>query len=168
MCKRVMKMISLVVVAGLVLALSAGAARAELVFCCKADNDLLTVVAKTSTAVKRFDTPAKAISAASVGAGVLILADGYPAKLTPVLALSPCRIAAWVKVVMATSWPILIILCRRATKTTISTLHQGILSKLRRKAKSNLHPDFCSSHRKRYHPKYTRDSHGNTYLDLRR
>ena len=59
---------------------------ADLVFCCKADNDLLAVVSKATPGVKRLDTPAKAVAAAPVGSGVLILADGYPKETTVIAA----------------------------------------------------------------------------------
>ena len=57
-------------------------AAGDLVFCCKANNDLFAVASKAIRGVKRFDTPAKALAAAPVGSGVLILADGYPQKTT--------------------------------------------------------------------------------------
>jgi len=59
-------------------------AAGSLVFCCKADNDLFVAAAKAVRGVKRFDTPAKALAAAPVGSGILILADGYPQKTTAV------------------------------------------------------------------------------------
>lgn len=56
----------------------------ELVFSCAADNDLYRVLAESNRAYPRFDTPAEAVAGAAPGAGVLILADGYPQKTTPV------------------------------------------------------------------------------------
>ena len=47
-----------------------------------ADNDLLRVLVQNGIEVQRFDTPEAAMDAAGEGAGVLLLADGYPAKTT--------------------------------------------------------------------------------------
>ncbi len=58
--------------------------RPDLTFCCSADNDLYRVLDVNGTALPRFDDPARAIRAADEGAGVLILADGYPQKTTDV------------------------------------------------------------------------------------
>jgi hypothetical protein len=56
----------------------------QLVFACRADNDLYVAVVETlKTAPLRFDSPAEAISKAAHGAGVLLLADGYPETPTP-------------------------------------------------------------------------------------
>jgi hypothetical protein len=51
----------------------------KLIFSCSADNDLFQVL---GTPERRYDTPAQAIENASAGAGVLILADGYPVAPT--------------------------------------------------------------------------------------
>ena len=62
----------------------AQAAGGDLVFACRKDNDLYKVVCATwSKDFPRFDTPAEAVAKAPAGAGVLILADGYPEKTTP-------------------------------------------------------------------------------------
>lgn len=57
------------------------------VFVCRADNDIYRLL---STDPKkqpiRFDTPAAAVERSGEGAGVLILADGYPDKATEVSA----------------------------------------------------------------------------------
>ncbi len=53
-----------------------------LFFSCSADNDLLRVASENGMDVKRFDTPQAAVEAAGEGDGVLLLADGYPAKTT--------------------------------------------------------------------------------------
>lgn len=58
------------------------ASAAPLIFACSPDNDLLHVVAANGLETKRFDSPDTAIEAASQHAGVLLLADGYPAKTT--------------------------------------------------------------------------------------
>ena len=51
-----------------------------LIFSCAADNDLLRVALANRIELRRFDTPQAAVEAASDGDGVLLLADGYPAK----------------------------------------------------------------------------------------
>jgi hypothetical protein len=55
-------------------------ARAQLTFCCRADNDL----SKLFPSARRFDVPEDALDRAADGSAVLILADGYPQKRTPV------------------------------------------------------------------------------------
>lgn len=55
-----------------------------LVFCCAADNDLYRVMTAGGQSQARVETPAAAIENAPEGAGVLILADGYPQKTTAV------------------------------------------------------------------------------------
>lgn len=57
---------------------------AQYFFCCRVDNDLHQVLGAGGAKPPRFDTPAAAVEAATSGAGVLILADGYPEKLTAV------------------------------------------------------------------------------------
>ena len=56
----------------------------NLVFCCAADNDLYRVLTAAGVACSRHDRPADAVRAAPEGAGVLILADGYPERPTVV------------------------------------------------------------------------------------
>ena len=56
----------------------------NLVFSCRADNDLYRVVTQSDRAYPRFDTPAEAVAGAPEGAGLLILADGYPQEKTKV------------------------------------------------------------------------------------
>jgi hypothetical protein len=53
-------------------------ARASVVICCNADNDLFRLLPGSS----RVDTPNDAIDRAADGSAVLILADGYPQKRT--------------------------------------------------------------------------------------
>lgn len=54
-----------------------------LVFCCRADNDVFKALpAAVRRRAARFDEPAAAVAAASRGAGVLLLADGYPDRTT--------------------------------------------------------------------------------------
>ena len=49
---------------------------------CSADNDLYVMLLQNKFACTRYDTPDEAINNAKEGSGVLILADGYPAKTT--------------------------------------------------------------------------------------
>lgn len=58
------------------------AAARPLVFACPADNDLYRVASGNGIEARRFDNPAAAVAAAAEGAGVLVLADGYPARTT--------------------------------------------------------------------------------------
>src|SRR4030095_16137703 len=53
-------------------------ARASVVICCNADNDLFRLLPGST----RVDTPNHAIGRAANGSAVLILADGYPQKRT--------------------------------------------------------------------------------------
>jgi hypothetical protein len=53
-----------------------------LIFCCSEDNDLFRVATENRIELRRVATPAEAIAMADEGAGVLLLANGYPAKLT--------------------------------------------------------------------------------------
>lgn len=50
----------------------------DLVFCCKAENDLFRVAIQQWPGLVRVDTTDAALEQAPRGAGVLILADGYP------------------------------------------------------------------------------------------
>ena len=54
----------------------------SLFFSCSADNDLYGLLALQSLAFPRYDTPREAVTRAPRGSGVLILAEGYPAKVT--------------------------------------------------------------------------------------
>src|SRR5436190_21265216 len=54
--------------------------RAELVFCCRADNDLFKLMPSSP----RFDHAADAIGHAADGDALLILADDYPKTRTSV------------------------------------------------------------------------------------
>jgi len=58
--------------------LGAESASPGLVFACAADNDLYAVLAANGVVCPRYDSPAAALAAADNGAGVLLLADGYP------------------------------------------------------------------------------------------
>lgn len=49
---------------------------------CKEDNDLYLVLKENQIACNRYDSPEEAISKATKGSGVLILADGYPSNTT--------------------------------------------------------------------------------------
>ena len=55
----------------------------DLVFACRADNDLYRVMT-AGTPYPRYETPAEAIQAAPDRSGLLVLADGYPAKTTTI------------------------------------------------------------------------------------
>src|SRR5688572_433680 len=56
---------------------------ARLAFACAADNDVYRALGGAKAGVARFDTAEQAVAAAPEGGGVLILADGYPARRTP-------------------------------------------------------------------------------------
>ncbi len=58
--------------------------RPNLVFSCAADNDLYRVMTAGEVEYPRHENAADAVQAATQGAGVLILADGYPRQPTPV------------------------------------------------------------------------------------
>ena len=60
-----------------------GGAKPGLVFCCSAANDVYKLLAAGPRASPRYDAPEEAVAKAPRGAGVLILADGYPQKTTP-------------------------------------------------------------------------------------
>jgi len=67
----------------LLLAAAARGGGVPLVFCCRADNDLYRVAtAREIDWCRRFADAARAVAEAPSGAGLLILADGYPAKTT--------------------------------------------------------------------------------------
>ncbi|MBN2218377.1 MAG: hypothetical protein JW719_13465 [Pirellulales bacterium] len=55
---------------------------AMLVFACRADNDLYATMAAQGVDALRVATPAEAVRRAPEGAGVLVLADGYPSRTT--------------------------------------------------------------------------------------
>ncbi len=61
-------------------------AQPKLVFCCTADNDLYRVMTADGTVYPRLASAAEAVQAAPQGAGVLVLADCYPDKTTPIAA----------------------------------------------------------------------------------
>src|SRR5579872_2988148 len=56
----------------------------NLVFSCQASNDLYRVLAANGQTFPRFDSPALAVAQAPERAGVLILANSYPTRQTPV------------------------------------------------------------------------------------
>ena len=58
------------------------ASAAPLIFVCGPDNDLFRVASQNRLELKRFNTPDAAVEAAGEGDGVLLLADGYPARTT--------------------------------------------------------------------------------------
>lgn len=65
------------------LPLAAAAGPAPLVFRCAPDNDLYRVLSASGARYARYATTAEAVAKAPRGAGVLILADGYPDRTTP-------------------------------------------------------------------------------------
>jgi len=54
----------------------------EVHLCCQPQNDLFRVLSAAGVRCARHDTPAEAVERAPEGAGVLILAGGYPGKPT--------------------------------------------------------------------------------------
>ena len=60
----------------------AAEAPSDLVFACRADNDLYRAMTAGGTKCARCETADQAVGRAPSGAGVLILADGYPDKTT--------------------------------------------------------------------------------------
>lgn len=59
-------------------------AAAPLVVACSPDNDLYVALGGVASGVVRCDTPAEAAGRAVDGGAVLVLADGYPLRRTPV------------------------------------------------------------------------------------
>ena len=54
----------------------------KIILSCKEDNDLYLTLKANKIALNRYSTPEEAINNAGEGAGVMILADGYPSKTT--------------------------------------------------------------------------------------
>lgn len=54
-----------------------------LTLCCAEDNDLFQALVRGGASPRRFGSPDRAIDGAEEGAGVLVLADGYPTTRTP-------------------------------------------------------------------------------------
>ncbi|MGX5819789.1 hypothetical protein ACWKWU_16450 [Chitinophaga lutea] len=52
----------------------------EIIFCGSAGNDLYHLLEKERYTLKRFNTAAEGVTAASTGAALIIVADGYPAS----------------------------------------------------------------------------------------
>jgi len=63
---------------------SAAGDRPNLVFSCDAENDLYRVMTAGATSFSRYGSAREAVEAAAEGAGVLILADGYPKTPTAI------------------------------------------------------------------------------------
>lgn len=55
----------------------------NVVFCCPADNDLYRVIAAGETEPVRVESAGEAVEVAAPNSGVLLLADGYPERTTP-------------------------------------------------------------------------------------
>jgi len=79
-----MTRIALLVWTGLLLIAEVAHGAGGLTFVCRADNDLYRAVTAGGTKYARFGEATKAVEAAPAGAGVLILADGYPKETTVV------------------------------------------------------------------------------------
>jgi len=73
----------------IVLAVACGPAQAHqddlrVMFCCRDDNDLYRVARDSGVPCSRAESPEEAVRGAHLGAGLLILADGYPDRTTTV------------------------------------------------------------------------------------
>ena len=75
-------MLGFMALAGTCAAAETESAPARLFLSCRADNDLYRVLTENRISCGRFDTPVQAVQSAVDGAGVLLLADDYPAKTT--------------------------------------------------------------------------------------
>ncbi len=60
--------------------------RHEIFLSCKENNDLYITLKENKVGCKRYNTPGEVVDHAAEGSGVLILADGYPAKTTSITA----------------------------------------------------------------------------------
>jgi len=56
----------------------------NLFLACRKDNDLYGVLKANGVPCRRFVSPSRAVQAAPEGAGVMVLADGYPQVATPI------------------------------------------------------------------------------------
>ena len=65
---------------------SASAASPRIFFACSEANDLYRVLGENGATFPHFATAAEAVRAVPRGSGVLVLADGYPQRMTPVTA----------------------------------------------------------------------------------
>lgn len=74
----------LVIISFLSLSLANASQKSPVFLCCSADNDLYKVLKQNGIAVERFENSQEAVSKVSKGGGVMILADGYPAKVTEI------------------------------------------------------------------------------------
>lgn len=63
---------------------SVGETKPSLVFNCRSDNDLYNALTSNGERCLRYDTPDEAVKQAPDGSGVLLMADDYPEKTTPV------------------------------------------------------------------------------------
>jgi len=69
---------------GVALMLATTSARADWIFAANESNDLYQTAKSAGLATQRADTPAAALALAQTGDGVLLLANDYPARQTPV------------------------------------------------------------------------------------
>lgn len=83
MYKRVL-VFFLVVISFLSPSLANASQKGPVFLCCSAENDLYKVLSRNGIAVERFESSLEAVSKVSKGGGVMILAEGYPRKVTEV------------------------------------------------------------------------------------
>jgi hypothetical protein len=69
---------------GVALMLATTTARADWIFAANESNDLYKTAKSSGLVTQRADTPAAALALAQTGDGVLLLANDYPARQTPV------------------------------------------------------------------------------------
>src|SRR5450759_2862770 len=80
-----LKIVALLILAWL--PILAAAKPLPLVFRCAPTNDLYKALSASGQRYARYDTPEEAVEKAPLGSGVLILADEYPERTTPVTAV---------------------------------------------------------------------------------
>src|SRR3989339_310405 len=69
-----------VLIISLIIGCSAG--KSKILISCRESNDLYRVLKQNNIPLRRFDTPQEAVRKSGKGAGILILADDYPAGTT--------------------------------------------------------------------------------------
>ncbi len=77
------KLMAIIALAGLLVCRAEGR-NTQMIFNCRADNDLYSVLTKSGVKCARYDTASEAVENARPGTAVLILADGYPEKTTDI------------------------------------------------------------------------------------
>ena len=103
---------------------SALSASAAWVIAAAADNDLVQVLKATGVTAVRFDSAAVAVAKAATGDGVLVLADAYPEKTTP---LTPAlfKEARAKKIRLYVEYPSFLPELKCGTPQTLKTGHWG-------------------------------------------